>query len=80
MAVPRDGGLADCRRNIELVVKVHDACGLFDKWWVFAGGLTDVHVLLTVTDTGPGGSSKTYDNPLGVPFQPIQDTAALPCP
>ena len=66
--------------NIELVVKVHDACGLSGKWWVFAGGLTDVQVSLTVTDTAPGGSSKTYVNPLGVPFQPIQDTAALPCP
>lgn len=66
--------------NIELVVKVHEACGLNDRWWVFAGGLTDVRVSLTVADTAPGGSSKTYVNPLGVPFPPIQDTAALPCP
>lgn len=66
--------------NVELVVKVHDACAFNQKWWVFAGGLTNVEVSLTVTDTASGGTSKTYVNPLGVPFEPIQDTAALPCP
>lgn len=64
--------------NVEAVVKVLDACGLNNHFWVFAGGLTDVRVDLTVTDTETT-NSKTYTNPQGRPFQPIQDTAALPC-
>ncbi|HVG08793.1 MAG TPA: hypothetical protein VNM67_13890 [Thermoanaerobaculia bacterium] len=64
--------------NVEAVVKVLDACALNGKFWIFAGGLTDVLVHLTVTD-GETGNFKTYTNPQGKPFQPIQDTAALPC-
>lgn len=64
--------------NVEAVVKVLNACGLNQKYWVFAGGLTDVQVTLTVTDTQTG-NSKTYTNPQGTAFRPIQDTAALPC-
>lgn len=66
--------------NIEIVVKVHDACAFNGKWWVFAGGLTNVGVTLTVTDTNPGGGSKTYVNPEGTACPPLQDTEALPCP
>ncbi|MEM7582461.1 MAG: carboxypeptidase regulatory-like domain-containing protein, partial [Acidobacteriota bacterium] len=64
--------------NVEVVVKVLDACGLlgFDNFWVFAAGLTDVEVTLTVTDT-LSGQVQVYQNPLGSPFQPIQDTAAF---
>ncbi|MDA8021257.1 MAG: carboxypeptidase regulatory-like domain-containing protein [Thermoanaerobaculia bacterium] len=68
--------------NIEMVVKVLDACTLpgANNFWVFAGGLTDVEVTLTVTDTRTG-QVKTYANPLGSPFQPIQDTSAFDtCP
>jgi len=66
--------------NVEVVVKVLDACGLNARYWVFAGGLTDVNVTLTVRDT-KSGTTRTYTNPLGVAFQPIQDTNALPvCP
>lgn len=64
--------------NVEAVVKILDACGLNNNFWVFAGGLTDVEVTLTVTDTETG-KSKTYTNPQGKAFQPIQDTAALSC-
>jgi hypothetical protein len=64
--------------NVEAVVKVLDACALNGKFWVFAGGLTDVRVELTVTDTQTG-NFKTYTNPQGSPFQPIQDTQALSC-
>jgi lysyl endopeptidase len=65
--------------NIEVVVKVLDACGI-NGYWVFAGGLTNVRVTLTVTDTKTG-AVKTYVNPSDTAFQPIQDTSAFAtCP
>ena len=66
--------------NVEVVVKVLNACALNSRYWVFAGGLTDVNVTLTVRDTKTG-NVRTYTNPQGTAFQPIQDTNALPgCP
>jgi streptogramin lyase len=67
--------------NVELVVKVLNGCvDPFNSYWVFAAGLTNVGVVIQVTDTLKGGS-KTYENPLGTPFQPIQDTRAFgTCP
>ena len=66
--------------NIEEVVKVIDACGTFNHFWVFAGGLTNVQTTLTVTDTS-NGKFKTYTNAQGTPFRPIQDTSAFAtCP
>jgi len=66
--------------NVEMVIKVLDACSLNDKFWVFAGGLTNVKVAITVTDTKTH-TVKTYSNAQGVQFKPIQDTAAFAtCP
>lgn len=65
--------------NIEMVVKVLNGCGIGGHWWVFAGGLTNVKVDWTVTDTTTG-AAKVYANPQGVAFQPVQDTGAFPCP
>jgi plastocyanin len=66
--------------NVEAVVKVLDGCGLNQRHWVFAGGLTNVRVVLTVSDTSTG-IPKTYVNPQGSQFQPIQDTGAFAtCP
>ena len=62
--------------NIEVVVKVLDACGFNDRFWVFAGGLTDVEVELTVEDTLTG-QVNVYTNNLGDRYQPIQDTGAF---
>jgi hypothetical protein len=62
--------------NVEMVVKVLDACSLGGHYWVFAGGLTDVQVDMKVEDTR-SGIVKTYSNPQGRAFQPIQDTAAF---
>ncbi|MEO1087477.1 MAG: carboxypeptidase-like regulatory domain-containing protein, partial [Acidobacteriota bacterium] len=63
--------------NTELVVKVLDACAEpSNRFWVFAAGLTNVEVELTVEDTEIG-ERKTYTNPLGAAFQPIQDTDAF---
>jgi hypothetical protein len=66
--------------NVEMVIKVLDACSFADRFWVFAGGLTNVEVDITVTDTQTG-TIQTYSNPLNTPFQPIQDTNAFAtCP
>ena len=67
--------------NVELVVKVLNGCfEPFDSYWVFASGLTNLGVELTVTDTQTG-ASKGYSNPIGTPFAPILDTGALrTCP
>ncbi len=63
--------------NVELVIKVLDGCfDPFNTFWVFAGGLTDVEVDVTVTDTLTG-EVRTYGNTLGTAFTPIQDLAAF---
>ena len=58
----------------ELLVRVLDECATTDSFWVFAGGLTNVEVDITVTDTQTN-AVRTYFNPLDTPFQPIQDTS-----
>ncbi len=67
--------------NVEMVVKVRNACvNPFNRFWVFAGGLTNVEVSFTVTDTQTG-ATKSYRNPINSPFQPITDTQAFAtCP
>src|SRR6185436_19148233 len=66
--------------NVEVIVKVLDGCALNSRYWVFAAGLTDVRVELTVTDT-VSGRSKTYLNVQGTPYAAIQDTGTLDvCP
>jgi hypothetical protein len=66
--------------NVEMVIKVLSGCGLNSKYWVFAGGLTNVLTTIQVTDTQTG-TAKTYTNPQGTTFQPIQDTSAFSaCP
>ena len=67
--------------NIELIVKALDGCNSsFNSFWIFAAGLTNVQVEMTVTDV-VSGEVKTYTNPLRNPFAPILDTSAfLTCP
>ncbi len=66
--------------NVEAIVKVLNACPLNQRYWVFAGGLTNVETLLTVTDTR-SGAARQYLNPQGTPFRPLQDTGAFAtCP
>lgn len=66
--------------NVEVVVKVLDGCSYNSRYWVFAGGLTDVRTILTVTDT-LNGQVKTYVNPQHTAYEPIQDTNAFAtCP
>jgi hypothetical protein len=65
--------------NVEIVVKALNACSAFNSQWVFASGLTNVDVTLKVTDTQTG-KTRTYKNPNGTSFLPVQDTAAFTCP
>ncbi len=66
--------------NVELTVKVLDACVGFDRYWAFLSGLTNVKVDVTVTDTA-SGKAKVYSSPLGQTFAPKLDTDAFAtCP
>jgi len=66
--------------NVELTVKVLNACGFNQRYWFFASGLTDVQVQLRVMDTATG-RTKSYLNPLHTTFKAILDTGALAtCP
>ena len=66
--------------NVEVLVKMMNGCVLDSSYWVFAGGLTNANVVITVTDATTG-TMKQFHNPQGTPFQPIQDTSALAvCP
>jgi hypothetical protein len=68
------------RTNVELTLKVLNACSLNNRYWVFLSGLTDVQVTLTVTDTQTG-SVKIYTNPLNHTFTTVTDTSAFAtCP
>jgi len=64
--------------NAEAMFKVIDACSFNNSFWIYAGGLTDVQTVITVTDSLTG-RVKTYTNPQGTAFKPIQDTSAFPC-
>ncbi len=62
--------------NPEILVKALDGCPVNGAYWIFAGGLTNVEVDLTVRDT-VAGTVQTYQNPAATPFQPIQDTTSF---
>jgi len=64
--------------NVELILKVVDACGHpdFQDFWVYASGLTDVAVTLTVVDTWTGEIWER-ETDLGEPFPPILDSQAF---
>jgi CSLREA domain-containing protein len=62
--------------NVELTVKVLNGCSVNSRYWVFAAGLTNVNVVLTVTDTATG-QTKSYTNPQGRTYRTILDTGAF---
>lgn len=64
--------------NLELLVKVLEACPVNGFRWVFFAGTTNVGFDLTVTDTVTG-DSETYSNPDMTPAAPVLDTAAFEC-
>lgn len=66
--------------NIELTVKVLDACVLNDHFWVFVASGSTVEYTLTVTDTH-ADVTRTYGNDLGAVPSLLPDTAAFAtCP
>ncbi len=63
--------------NIEVVIKVLDGCSEpFMHYWVFAAGMTNLEVTVTVRDTA-AGEQQTYVNPLSRPFETILDVEAF---
>ncbi|HEX2164461.1 MAG TPA: Calx-beta domain-containing protein [Thermoanaerobaculia bacterium] len=64
--------------NVEVLVKVIDACGPFGNHWVFFAATTNVDFTVTVTDTATG-LVKEYNNPMGQAAEPVQDTVTFPC-
>lgn len=64
--------------NLEFFVKVLDACDLpeFESFWVYAAGLTDLEVELSVVDTRTG-EPKFYRNPQYRPFPAVLDAQAF---
>ncbi|MEE8524924.1 MAG: hypothetical protein V3T72_13400 [Thermoanaerobaculia bacterium] len=69
------------RDNVELVVKVLDACRPpFNRFWVFAAGLTDLETTLVVTDLR-SGQTRRYHSRKGKSFEPVLDAQAFAtCP
>lgn len=68
----------DSPDNVEVVVKVLEACSFNPYRWVFAAGLTNVQVVLTVTDTVTQ-QQKTYTNPLDRAYELLADTETFLC-
>lgn len=62
--------------NVEVIVKVLDACAFNSRFWVFSGGMTDVNVKLKATDTVTG-VTKEYENALRSAYKTITDTGAF---
>lgn len=66
--------------NWELMVKVLDGCALNGNYWVYSAATTDVHYVLTVTDTLTGRVNH-YANPAGKAAAATTDSSAFPtCP
>ena len=62
--------------NIELVVRVLDACSNKDRFWVLSAATTDVEYPLSVTDT-VSGQNRSYSNPSGTSAPAITETSAF---
>jgi hypothetical protein len=63
--------------NIEVTLKALNACPA--SYWVFASGMTNVGVDITVRDT-QALKTRTYSNAVNTPFATILDTNAFSCP
>lgn len=63
--------------NIEILLKMLDACSFTPYFWLFSGGTTDQSISITAIDTKTG-RVKTYGSS-GGPFKTITATDAFPC-
>ena len=62
--------------NVELLIKVLNACGLNQHYWVFYAATTNLEFDIRITDTLTG-AVKTYSNLLGDPARTITDSNAF---
>ena len=66
--------------NTEMLIRVLNQCSSVGRYWVFAGGQTNMELVLKVTDTQTG-VVRSYVNPQGQTFRSVQDTNAFAtCP
>jgi Concanavalin A-like lectin/glucanases superfamily len=66
--------------NTEVIVKLLDFCSVNNTWSVYANGVTDREVQISITDRySLGGTTWTGSNPLGNGFSLIRQVA-FPCP
>jgi hypothetical protein len=64
--------------NVELLVKVLDACDVNGHDWVFAAAATDVEYVITVR--AASGETRAYFNPLFTAGRATRDVEAFDCP
>ena len=62
--------------NVELLLKVLDACSFNNRFWVFFAGTTTVGFNVEVTDTRTG-VTREYSNPLGLAAPAVTDTRSF---
>ncbi len=62
--------------NWEILLKILNACGFNQHYWMFSAATTNVEYTLRVTDTLTG-FTKSYFNPLGNAADAVTDTSAL---
>ncbi|MBK5258888.1 MAG: hypothetical protein JJE51_04790 [Thermoanaerobaculia bacterium] len=66
--------------NIEILLKMINACSFNQRFWVYAGGTTDVEVNISVRDS-KNGTIKTYQHVRGKPYGTVTDSSAFAtCP
>ena len=61
-------------QNLEVFVKLVDNCAAGNKVWVFIAGLTNVRIIVTITDMSTG-LTRYYINPNNTVFRTIVDQA-----
>jgi hypothetical protein len=62
--------------NLEVFVKIVDGRGFNNHFWVYASGLTNVEVTITITDVVTG-RTWTRHSPYGTALPPFQDIEAF---
>ncbi len=64
--------------NMEILVKMIDACTVTNSYWLFISGLTDRGIKVTVEDIGTG-ADKTFESSLGSNFLLVKDFNTFTC-